>query len=135
MDYHLINANLVEVNTSSSSVYGDNVCYFIQGQEYCFSKSELTLGFKLKARAHFSFIFGDLINVEQDVILNGVMTKKMAVPLTSFARAYPYFVAFLVLPFITFMYRRSSVAFTASYLFCATFVAFMLLFRVASLFV
>ncbi|MDX1350271.1 MAG: J domain-containing protein [Putridiphycobacter sp.] len=135
LDYHVFTSEIVAIKVMPSNVYGKYVSYFIQGNEYSFDKSGLPGGYELVANARFSRVFNDLIDVEKVVLNNGVPSKMVVVPLFGFAQAYPFFVLFLVLPFITFKFRRSSIVFTVSYLFCASFVAFMLLFRLVSVFV
>ncbi|MFK8037773.1 MAG: J domain-containing protein [Crocinitomicaceae bacterium] len=135
VDYHVLDHEIYSFRGEPTNVYGDYISYYIKGAEYSFPKSKLSGGYHLEADVHFSSLFGDLLNVQKLVVQNGVRLKEVVAPSFSFAQAYPFFIAFFLLPFITFVFRRSSVAFTASYLFCISFVAFMLLFRVVSLLV
>lgn len=129
LDYHVLESNTETIIVEPTSSQGDRVCYFIKGRDYCFSKHEISVFSKLSTRACFSPIYNDLKYIEYE--RRGEI--RTVVPFGGFARAYPYFILFLLLPFFTFTFRKSTITFTVLYLFSSSVVAFLLLFRLVSL--
>lgn len=133
-DYTILSANAVSFELDARYGTEDVVCNFIDGEEFCFYREDLAFtNSKMKATAYFSAVFNDLLYVDaqwqSNILLSGIK------PLSSFARSFPYFLPFLLIPFLAYLFRRSSIGFTAAYLFSITVVAFMLLFRVIGTFV